>query len=659
MRDMFGPHAKMLICICTPIPFIRNAEGKLIHDTISPLWHRARVQLSHGTNTNMMEMVIDGLEVGDARSKAAANCIKHEKNPEFLFFLDYDVLPAFDVLTKLMYRARCYPDHDIFAGVYCCKHQNPPDPLIYRENGQGAFWDWKVGDLLTTEQHGIKSVHMGLTLIRISLFQKMLKEGVVHGDGCDQDDEPFFHTTQTQRENSPTGGMIARGGTEDIYFCNKAVQMGAKIMVDTSCLAGHHDKHTGIVYGLPWDDGPYGKTLWLSDEQGKPKDENLGDWDAPCDCLRNPPAHIDSEAVPDPDWKEVIREEPDWNKSAGETKKVKYLCNVKCELCKGTGTFRRPIKKAIDIGAGEGRRLWPGFRTFTTDVRADSKPDYVQDTRWLNLPDNHFDLVASRHHLEHIGRWEQERVWSEMFRILKPGGQMNHIVPNIEWAMLKVNEKKDLQDAFNVLYGAQEAQGFDKQWNVHYFGYTPDVARALAEGCGLVDVEVVDWHTEPECLFEIVIRGRKPMPEVEAKEEPIKQKILTVCQGGNVRSVSAATILKSRGHEAIPVGHFHASDDTLSKMIGWADKVLILSEDAVTKAPFMDNNVQGKIAQLDIGPDKWGDPFSPELVDILKHSVDRWASDGFPSGKLHYLSENGSQISGNGDSVKVSTNTAS
>jgi predicted SAM-dependent methyltransferase len=184
----------------------------------------------------------------------------------------------------------------------------------------------------------------------------------------------------------------------------------------------------------------------------------------------------------------------------------------------GKDKEEKEVKLALDLGAGGTRREWDGHKTFTTDLRADSKPDYVQDTRWLNLPDNHFDLVASSHHLEHIPRWDQEKVWKEVFRICKPGGKIEHIVPSIEWAAAKVLDGQADEHVFNVLYGAQEAHGYARELNLHYFGYTKVIAKALAEKAGFVDVTCEDWNDRPELGYNLIIRGTKPGGPAEKVE---------------------------------------------------------------------------------------------------------------------------------------------
>ena len=200
------------------------------------------------------------------------------------------------------------------------------------------------------------------------------------------------------------------------------------------------------------------------------------------------------------------------------------VCLEKCRDCKGTGKVSRPYRIALDIGAGGTRRAWPGYDTYTTDIRGDTKPDYVQDSRDLTLPHDHFDLVASSHHLEHIGRWDQERVWGEMFKICKPGGKIEHYVPNVQWSAAKIMSDEIDEHVMNVLYGAQEAHGYERIFNTHFFGYTAVIGKALAEAAGFVDVTTEDWRQNPNLGYNLIIRGRKPVEGEKVVHESGKLK---------------------------------------------------------------------------------------------------------------------------------------
>ncbi len=424
------------IAVCTPIPFEVKGDGQKRHANISVAWHRHRMGMGIPTNISTVELVADGMEVGDARNEAVRAVFLLARTPEFLFFLDYDVLVSNDALVKLLSRARRFPDIDIYAGIYCSKSPGLPEPLMYKHDGDGPFWDWAVGDLV----FDLESVHMGCTLIRTSLFKKL---------GYDDLDKPLFKSFNEQIANTD-GTMSTNRGTEDIYFCQRArEEADAEIMVDTSILCGHQDIGSGVTYGMFRESWPIQRAKWFRRLKG-----------------------------------ETIENEDD-----------------------------RLV--AIDLGAGGQKREWDGYVTESTDIRPGIDTDYVQDTTALNFPTGSYDMVASSHHLEHLGRFDQEKVWEEMFRILKPGGKMEHIVPNIQWAAEHVVDGKMDEHIMNVFYGAQEYHGYKREYNTHFFGYTPEVARELAEGCGLINVEVKTYKENPELGYNMIITGEKPIEGVQ------------------------------------------------------------------------------------------------------------------------------------------------
>jgi hypothetical protein len=427
---MITPHEiRVGVAICTPIPFIRKSNGTLAKANITVDWHRNRHGMMLPTNSATCELAVDGLEVGEARCRAVELTLAAENVPEFLFFLDYDVLVQYDTLSKLIRRARHFPEYDVFSGVYCTKSPYP-EPLIYKNDGQGPYWDWAAGDLV----FDLSSCHMGCTLIRTTLLEKMAKSA----------DKPLFKSTNEQSIDDD-GHQKIRKGTEDIYFCHLArTEYDAKIMADTSILCAHQDISTGIRYGLTIDSMPIQRAYWMHKRAGgKPPHEQLG------------------------------------------------------------------LKKAVDIGAGETRREWEGHFTYTLDIRDEEGVDFVQDVRCLNLPKEDFDLVASSHFLEHMGRWEQDTVWDEMYKILKPGGHMEHIVPNLVWARDHMNNGVYNEHVYNVLYGAQEAHGYERDYNTHYFGYVPEIAYAQCQRLDMKDVQVLTFRDNPNLGYNMIIKARK------------------------------------------------------------------------------------------------------------------------------------------------------
>jgi hypothetical protein len=226
--------------VCTPMRSIAGPEGPRIEQpTIE--WHRARMALKFPTNWANVEIIRDGFPVDEARNTAVELAAPHALCPEFMLWIDNDVCVPEDAVLKLVYRARCFPQYDIFSGVYCTKvgPGRPSEPLIYKEHGTGACWDWTLGDLIFDATR----VGMGLALVRMSLYKRLPHSRT----------RPWYKTTEHC--------------TEDIWFCDRARrEVGAKILVDTSVLAPHIDNRTGVQYGLPADSPPIQRARWLANK---------------------------------------------------------------------------------------------------------------------------------------------------------------------------------------------------------------------------------------------------------------------------------------------------------------------------------------------------------------------------------------------------------
>jgi len=160
----------------------------------------------------------DSMEVGDARNHIVEMALAD--NVEYLFFLDYDVVPPPNAFIKLL--SLKVP---IAAGVYHLKAV-PPQPLIMVNGWSKAFEEYDYGDLVKAD-----AVGMGCTLIHMDVFRKIPK--------------PWFKTSPGYSEKT---SAILPGMTEDIYFCAKARAAGYDIIVDTSIQCGHMDVRGGIEY---------------------------------------------------------------------------------------------------------------------------------------------------------------------------------------------------------------------------------------------------------------------------------------------------------------------------------------------------------------------------------------------------------------------------
>ena len=101
-------------------------------------------------------------------------------------------------------------------------------------------------------------------------------------------------------------------------------------------------------------------------------------------------------------------------------------------------------------------------------------------------------------------------------------------------------------------------------------------------------------------------------------------KILTMCAGGNLRSVGLKYLLKYKyGHEALACGQDSNSPETIDMLCKWADYIIIVTGEY---RKFIPQEYQSKLLCFDIGIDRFGYAFHPELLGgfdrmIVEHGI--------------------------------------
>ena len=110
-------------------------------------------------------------------------------------------------------------------------------------------------------------------------------------------------------------------------------------------------------------------------------------------------------------------------------------------------------------------------------------------------------------------------------------------------------------------------------------------------------------------------------------------KILCLCEGGNVRSVAAASLLKMNfNQDTLAAGWRWNTPETLELLFSWADKIILMQECFQDKVPSTHHN---KVVVLDVGIDCYGTPFHPVLQENLNNRLQDWSNRGMPSGVDH------------------------
>ena len=140
--------------------------------------------------------------------------------------------------------------------------------------------------------------------------------------------------------------------------------------------------------------------------------------------------------------------------------------------------------KRLEIGSGNKPR--DGYIHF--DVRNDVGADVVGDARKLPFNNNEFDCVYSRFFLEHLPRNDAKIALKEMHRVLKKGGFLEIIVPNLAYfCKLFIEEHGQKKEwALNKIYG------FEKYpQDHHYFGYDFETLKKVLVEAGFKEIEEI------------------------------------------------------------------------------------------------------------------------------------------------------------------------
>jgi len=159
--------------------------------------------------SNVLYSFKSGLPFDVGRNVIVEDALKAKA--KFLFFLDSDVIPPKDALTKLINH-----NLDIVSGVYY-RRVSPIDPTMSRDfgNRHESIVKYNLGDVIEVDLVG-----MGCCLIRTHVFKALPK--------------PWFKWTMLV-EGIPRNQQCS----EDYYFCRQAKINKFKIYVDTSIQCEH------------------------------------------------------------------------------------------------------------------------------------------------------------------------------------------------------------------------------------------------------------------------------------------------------------------------------------------------------------------------------------------------------------------------------------
>ena len=163
----------------------------------------------------------------------------------------------------------------------------------------------------------------------------------------------------------------------------------------------------------------------------------------------------------------------------------------------------------IEIGCGKAPK--PGYKT--CDIRNLPNVDYVCSADSLPFESNSVAEIFSRHVVEHFTLKEFLAVLEEWNRVLRVGGELYIICPNLLWHLEQILNSKhesfyEKKSGFNDRYwGFGSLFGWQQDENdLHKFGYYFELLRDLLTEFGFGDIQDLTnsgkgieneiWHLE-------------------------------------------------------------------------------------------------------------------------------------------------------------------
>jgi predicted SAM-dependent methyltransferase len=137
----------------------------------------------------------------------------------------------------------------------------------------------------------------------------------------------------------------------------------------------------------------------------------------------------------------------------------------------------------LDIGSG-GKSDDSEFIGVDAFTEAD-----VNALMWdLPYKDGEVDVIFCNNALEHVSKFDVVPTLREWKRVLKIGGRLEIVVPDLEWACCWWLKNQRTDWSMDIIYGNQKHEG-----EFHKTGFTVDILNQYLEVCGGFQVQGVKF----------------------------------------------------------------------------------------------------------------------------------------------------------------------
>ena len=180
-------------------------------------------------------------------------------------------------------------------------------------------------------------------------------------------------------------------------------------------------------------------------------------------------------------------------------KKVNLGCGLHClsgwlnidgSLTSLLGSNIRALNKLLFKFAGSSE--YYDFDNFN-DVIKNKKLYWRNLSYGIPLNDNSIDVVFSSHFLEHLTKNDGQQLLNDIYRILKPGGLVRILVPDLDLAIQRFN-KGEINETLDLFFYTSEKGDF----SAHKYNYSFGSLKNKLENIGFKSV-VKQSHKKGEC----------------------------------------------------------------------------------------------------------------------------------------------------------------
>lgn len=434
------------------VPILDKGNGQISNVTHD--WANATAALSGGLAITIMRLSIRNHRVDLAKERLAEMAVAN--GCQFVLFIDDDVIPPADGLMKMIKLWKSDPKYKIITGVYWSK-SDPPMPLLFNGNLEGSVWDWTTQDLIKVDGAGA-----GFLFVDTEVLKKLPKPWF----SCDYffDDPRTLYDVEKWGITDRLGAELLKPEPDKKLVADLEKQLqetGDKIR---RAQAGEFDPN---LLKNRHSDGNTTEDLYFFK-----KAKELGGYDLWADCSIQC-----------------------WHQDKATGRMWGLQPDMPQARPRYEGRFKPGDKVVLDIGAGTSNYWVEDGRPIKIDNDPATNPDIVADARNLPLEDCFADKVMASHMLEHFSFRETVSVLKEWVRVLKIGGTLTIVVPNLKWASDKLLKGVDNQyDADRAMFMYNSAQRGNLQQahqDFHKSGFTPEsMLEVLNRIPGLEDVRV-------------------------------------------------------------------------------------------------------------------------------------------------------------------------